>query len=140
MEMLAYNVPHDGQEAGGVPKQREQLKAGEEAFGDRLARLRSAAGYSLRELAMEVGISHRMIIYYEKHRGSPPAHLVPRLAKALGVSADQLLGLEPSQRKRNGARDSRLWRRFLQIEKLPPADRKPIIQVLDAFLAKARAE
>jgi hypothetical protein len=65
---------------------------------------------------------------------------VPRLAKALGVSADQLLGLEPSQRKRSGARDSRLWRRFLQIEKLPPADRKPIIQVLDAFLGKARAE
>jgi hypothetical protein len=31
-------------------------------------------------------------------------------------------------------------RNFEKLEKLPPADRKPIIQVLDAFLAKARAE
>lgn len=35
-------------------------------------------------------------------------------------------------------RDTRLWRRFAQIEKLSPAERKPIIQVLDAFLAKAK--
>jgi hypothetical protein len=27
-----------------------------------------------------------------------------------------------------------LWRRFRQVEKLSPAQRKPIIQVLDAFL------
>jgi transcriptional regulator with XRE-family HTH domain len=87
----------------------------------------------------EVGTSHRMIIYYEKHRGSPPAHVVPKLAKALGVSADQLLGIEEVKTKRNG-RDTRLWRRFKAIEKLSPAERKPIIQVLDAFLAKARAE
>lgn len=38
------------------------------------------------------------------------------------------------------ARDARLWRRFEKLEKLPPAERKPIIQVLDAFLAKARAD
>jgi hypothetical protein len=61
------------------------------------------------------------------------------LAQALGVATDQLLGLEPT--KRNGrARETRLWRRFEKLEKLPPAERKPIIQVLDAFLAKSRAE
>jgi hypothetical protein len=31
-------------------------------------------------------------------------------------------------------RDTRLWRRFSQVEKLPPAERKPIVQVIDAFL------
>jgi len=41
--------------------------------------------------------------------------------------------------KRNTtASDARLWRRFKQVEKLPPAQRKPIIQLLDAFLAKAK--
>ncbi len=55
------------------------------------------------------------------------------------VCADQLLGLATT--KRNGrARDTRLWRRFEKIEKLPPAERKPIIQMLDAFLAKGRAD
>ncbi len=59
--------------------------------------------------------------------------LLPQLAKVLGGSADQLLGME--KEKANGrVRDSRLWRRFSQVEKLPPAQRKPIIQLLDAFL------
>jgi hypothetical protein len=49
------------------------------------------------------------------------------------VEADQLLGVE--QVKANGrVRDTRLWRRFSQVEKLPPAERKPIVQVIDAFL------
>lgn len=60
------------------------------------------------------------------------------LAKALGVSADLLLGLE--KRRGNGrVRDNRLWRRFSQVQKLPPGQRRPIMQVLDAFLAKAQA-
>ena len=83
------------------------------------------------------GISQRMVAYYEREKAHPPTHLLPVLAKALGVSADQLLGLEKVQQ--NGrSRDTRLWRRFSQVEKLPPAQRRPIIQLLDAFLAKAQ--
>jgi hypothetical protein len=52
---------------------------------------------------------------------------------------DQLLGGEKV--KDNGKRrGTRLWRRFSQVEKLPPAERKPIIQVLDAFLRGKKAE
>jgi hypothetical protein len=46
------------------------------------------------------------------------------LAKALGVSLEQLLGLEKV--KDNGRRrDTRLWRRFSQVEKLPPHNGSP---------------
>ena len=69
-------------------KKKMRLKEGEETLRERLARLRKAAGYSLRELASEIGIRHRMVVYYEKHSEDPPAHLLPQLAKALGVSAD----------------------------------------------------
>jgi transcriptional regulator with XRE-family HTH domain len=103
------------------------------------SRIPQAAGYSQRDLAAEIGISHRMIAYYEGETEYPPAHLLPQLAKVLGVSTDELLGLE--KKKRNGkVRDTRLWRRFSQVEKLPPAERKPIIQVLDAFLRGKKAE
>lgn len=112
-------------------------KDGEEFFGDRLNRLRKAAGYSLRELAAEIGISHRMLVYYEKHSEHPPTYLLPQLAKALGVTADQLLGMEKV--KTNGkTKDTKLWRRFSQLEKLPSTQRKPIIQVLDAFLEREK--
>jgi transcriptional regulator with XRE-family HTH domain len=110
-----------------------------EHFGARLATLREAAGYKQVELAAELGISQRMLAYYESPRAHPPTALLPALAKALGVSVEQLLGVVTVKAHgRARVRDSRLWRRFAQIEKLSPAERKPIIQVLDAFLAKAK--
>lgn len=108
-------------------------------FGERLIRLREAAGYTQQELADEVGVSRRMIAYYEGQSTHPPTTLLPAIATALGVTTDQLLGVDAVKAKsRASNRDSRLWRRFAQIEKLSPAERKPIMQVLDAFLAKAK--
>jgi len=58
-------------------------------------------------------------------------------ATPLGVSADQLLGIE--KLKKNGRpRDTKLWRRFSQVEKLSPAQRKPIVQLMDAFLEREK--
>ena len=109
-----------------------------QSFGQRLAQYRQAAGYSQRELATELSISHRMVAYYET-AGYCPLDLLPRFAQVLGVTTDALLGdTKQKAGKETNNRDSRLWRRFAQIEKLSPAERKPIIQVLDAFLAKAK--
>ena len=122
-----------------MPKRKVLLKEDEESVGERLERLRKAAGFSLRELADEIGISHRMLVYYEKHAEHPPTHLMPQLAKVLGVSTDQLLGVEKV--KGNGrTKDNRLWRRFSQVEKLPPPKRKQIVQILDAFLGSEKAK
>jgi transcriptional regulator with XRE-family HTH domain len=88
-------------------------------------------------LAAEVGISQRMVAYYEKQTAHPPTHLLAILAKALGVSSDQLLGIK--EVKSNGrTRDNRLWRRFSQVEQLPQSQRKQIVQILDAFLDREK--
>ena len=139
LEPLAYNDWYDATEQNVMRKMKVQLKNQTgEGFGERLAGLRQAAGYSQRELAAETGISHRMIAYYEKDAGHIPTDLLPILAKALEVSSDQLLGIEKV--KTNGrTRDTRLWRRFNQIETLPPADRKPLIHVIDTFLKGKKA-
>jgi hypothetical protein len=64
---------------------------------------------------------------------------MPQLAKVLGVSTDQLLGVEKV--KGNGrTKDNRLWRRFSQVEKLPPPKRKQIVQILDAFLGSEKVK
>jgi len=120
-----------------MSKRKIKIKDQGETFGERLARLRQAAGYSQRDLAAELGVSQRMIAYYEKETDYPPSHLLPLLTKALGVTADQLLGLQKV--KDNGkSRDTRLWRRFSQVEKLPAAQRKQITQILDAFLEREK--
>lgn len=118
-----------------MPKRKIVRTPSGESFGERLARLRQAAGYSQREFAAEVGISQRMVVYYEKASERIPLQLLPVFAKVLRVSSDQLLGIEPV--KGNGrTHDNRLWRRFSQVEKLPASRRKQITQIMDAFLER----
>jgi len=120
-----------------MPKRKMQLAGKSESFGERLARLRQEAGLSQRDLAAEVNISQRMVAYYEKQTAHPPTHLLAILAKALGVSSDQLLGIK--EVKSNGRKkDNRLWRRFSQVEQLPQSQRKQIVQILDAFLEREK--
>lgn len=109
---------------------------GGEAFGVRLARLRKAAGYSQRELAAELGISHRVVAYYEGETQYPPAHLLPLLAKVLSVSTDELLGLASSRARR--VPDSRLWRRFKQVEALPEREKRQVALFIDALLEREK--
>lgn len=138
LEILQYNR-HDTIQKGFVmPKSKAQSISTEETFGDRLSRFRQTAGLSQRDLAAEVGISQRMVVYYEKESERIPINLLPALAKAIGVTADQLLGLEIT--KETGKKDTRLWRRFSQVEKLPPTKRKQIVQILDAFLGTEKAK
>ena len=113
---------------------RKPTIIGQETFGARMARFRKAAGYSQRDLAAEIGVSQRMIAYYESQTEYPPTHLLPLLAKTLGVTADQLLGMEKA--KTNGRKDTRLWRRFKQIEKLDGNEKRKVINLLDTFIEK----
>lgn len=104
-----------------------------EGFGERLGSLRKAAGFTQVELAAEVGITQRMVAYYEAPGAQPPAHLLPQLAQALGVSVDVLLGLAEPRRPKKIA-TNRLERRLLEIEKLDPKAKRQITQLLDSFI------
>lgn len=116
----------------------KKLKAGDiEGFGPRLAQLRRDAGYTQTELADELGISQRMVAYYESPEAQPPSNLLPQLAQLLGVSIDALFGQAPPKRrlaKQEG--DSRLRRRLLQLEKLGLGERRQILQLIDTFIER----
>jgi len=131
--ILMYNVWHDHLLERSVMSKRKRTQ--EESLGERIAKLRVERGYSQRDLAKETGISHRMIAYYEKQAQHPPTHVMPVLAKALGVSIDQLFGLEKIKSD-NKNKDMRLWRRFNQIEKLNVKEKRQVIQLLDTFIEK----
>ncbi len=101
-------------------------------FGQRMVELRKAAGYTQVELAKELRISQRMISHYEGRAEHPPAAVLPGLAKALGVTTDELLGLKPIKKTRKP--DTRLQRRLQQIQKLDARPRKQIMQLIDTFI------
>lgn len=114
-----------------------KLKHSNGRFGERLAKLRKEAGYSQRALAAELGISNRVVAYYEGETDHPPSSLLVPLAKTLGVSTDVLLGVKSIPRKKR-QRDARLWRRFNQIERLPASERRHLVHVIDTFLENAK--
>ena len=105
----------------------------ESSFGERLARLRKAKGLTQGELGKKVGVSQRMICYYERESDHIPAALLPRLAKALNTSIDELLGTKKLKDDFE-PQNPRLWRRLRKIEELPSNDQKMIIKFLDALL------
>ena len=106
-------------------------------FGARLAALRKPAGRSQSALAHEIGISQRMMAYYEGPSAFPPAHLVPAIARTLGVSVEALLGTETAKRKTKAV-DTRMQRRLQQIASLPPEERRQIMQLVDAFIERGQ--
>ncbi|MGH7165400.1 MAG: helix-turn-helix domain-containing protein [Nitrospiraceae bacterium] len=133
--MQGYNAGHQHELPWGVwmPKRHQERMVN---FGVRLAELRRAAGYTQLELANEIGVSRRMIAYYEGETAHPPSTLLPAWAKALGVSTDELLGATPI--KHTPKRDNRLQRRLQQLEKMPPREKRQVLQVLDTFLERER--
>ena len=106
-------------------------------FGERLASLRKTAGYTQVEFATEVGITQRMVAYYEAPGAQPPAHLLPQMAQVLGVSADVLLGLAQPRKVKRLATNS-LERRLLAIEKLDPKAKRQVTQLLDTFIEREK--
>jgi transcriptional regulator with XRE-family HTH domain len=107
------------------------------SFGERLASLRKTAGFTQVELAAELGVSQRMMAYYESPSATPPANLLPQIAAALGVTIDELFGVGKRRlAKQEG--DTRLRRRLLAIEKLDVADKRQVLQVIDAFIERGQ--
>lgn len=59
--------------------------------GQKIKRLRLAAGYTQQAVADAVGVTVRTIISWEQGVRVPGGDKIAKLAKALGVSADELL-------------------------------------------------
>ncbi|WP_433868150.1 helix-turn-helix domain-containing protein [Ralstonia wenshanensis] len=128
--------PHLGTTSMG--KRIQSTEPAGNDFGERLAALRKAAGFTQVELAAELGISQRMVAYYESPQAAPPANLLPAIATALGVSIDELFGRAGKRRLVKQDGDSRLRRRLLAIEKLDPAEKRQVLQLIDAFIERGQ--
>lgn len=107
-------------------------------FGQRLAELRKASGFTQQEFADEVGISRRMVAYYEGQSQHPPTTHLPVMARVLKLTTDELLGTTAVKQRPARERDSRLQRRLQQIEKLEAGEKRQVLQLLDAFIERGQ--
>lgn len=104
-------------------------------FGHRLALRRQAAGYTQQQLADEIGVSRRMIAYYEGETGHPPASFLVQLARALNTSTDELLGVQPTTKPASSSISARWERRVRQIERLSAKPKQQLLSLIDTFIA-----
>jgi len=120
---------------------RARTKADREkdlALGRRIAALRKERGYTQTELADRVGAIQVVVSNYERGKLRPHPDMLVRLANALRVSADELLGVQPPSQ--NGAPVSRrVLRRIQAIDRLPKRDQDALFRTIDAFLQARRA-
>ncbi len=105
-------------------------------FGKNLTRIRKAKGFTQKKLGELIGVSNRVIAYYEKETNYPPAHLIAPLSEALEVSTDELLGIKKSKLSVD-TENVALWRKLRVVESLPKKDQKTILQYID-IVAKHR--
>jgi len=67
----------------------------------------------------------------------PPAHLITKIAQALKITTDELLGTEPLK-KEPKPRNTRLQRRLQQIEQLGAKEKRQVLQLLDTFIKREK--
>jgi transcriptional regulator with XRE-family HTH domain len=117
-----------------VARRRRKTDPLEAGIGRRLKELRQSRGVTQVELAEQLGIKQSVLSECEQGQVRLHGALVVRLARALKVSADQLLGLEPLSDKR--PRSGRLGRRLESIERLPRPKQRVVLEMVDAFIEK----
>ncbi|MCC7069931.1 MAG: helix-turn-helix transcriptional regulator [Deltaproteobacteria bacterium] len=108
-------------------------------FGQRLAALRRQHGLTQPELGDKLGISTKMVDYYEHRARNPSIAIVQRAAELFAVSVADLLGegaVPPPTRKKPGP-PSALEERIEQLRKLPRTQQDVVIKMIDGLLAAA---
>ncbi len=62
--------------------------------------------------------------------------MLGQLAQALGVTADELLGIAPAPPQKANGVSRRILRRMQALEELPAHDQKSILKLIDALVAQ----
>ena len=108
----------------------------ESDLGKRLASIRKQKGISQEELARQLGVSRRIIAYYEAEAKNLPAHLIKKITTALNVSSDELLGLKAAPKQELTREEIRLWKRFKKVQRISVRDQKTLFHILNNALLK----
>ena len=109
-------------------------------FGARLRGLRELAHLSQQALADRAGLHMGQVNRYEREVIGPTAEKVILLARALGVSADVLLGTSEEGTPQADIRNPQLYKRFVSLQNLERDDQDTAIKLIDALVAQRKVE
>lgn len=107
-----------------------------EALGARIAQLRKDQGITQVQLAELLGVSQQTITAYEVGRRRIQVSALPTIARAFGVTVEDLISEEPKTGAKRG-RTPKLQQQMDRIARLPKTQQRFVMQVLDSVLAQA---
>jgi transcriptional regulator with XRE-family HTH domain len=116
-------------------KHKRKLNIEDSTFGKRLARIRKSRSLTQKYLAKRIGISARMLAYYETESNHIPAALLPSIVKILNISSDELLGIK-SLKVKDPQESIRLLDKLKKIAALPRRQRSAVLEYAEALLTK----
>jgi transcriptional regulator with XRE-family HTH domain len=99
----------------------------------RLKALREVAGISQRELARQIGERQSNIQFWETTGKIPRSDVLAPLAKALGVTVEEVLG-QPKPKRAQPA-GGRLGQVFEKVSRLPRRQQQKVIEMAEGFLS-----
>jgi transcriptional regulator with XRE-family HTH domain len=102
-------------------------------FGIRLVNIRKEKKIGQAELAKSIGIHANVLGRYEREEAKPSIDTATKLADALNVSLDFLVG------KTNLEIDNEIRDKILTIQRLPDKEKEHIIFAIDAMIRDAKA-
>ena len=107
-------------------------------FGKRLYELRQNRGLSQRDVADTLGITQQSYAAWERRPIALKPEQLAALVQILGCSVDDLLGLTPKPVRRGGP-TGKTRQVFEQVSKLPRAQQRKIVDVVEALVAQGKA-
>lgn len=125
-----HDRPYDVLMARRLSKQRPEQ-------GARMAAFRRAAGLTQTELADLVGEPQQNIAFWEQSDKPPRSDILPKLAKVLGVSVEQIVSGNAVPAKRNGP-VGRAQRVFEDVSRLPRRQQEKVLEMVAALVNEYR--
>ncbi len=95
--------------------------------------MRKANGLSQAKFAGKIGATQRMVSNYERGQGRPRADLVGKMARALGVSMEELL-IPAEARRRMEKEKNILLDKLRRAEELTARERETARKIIDVLL------
>lgn len=108
-------------------------------LGRKIAEIRKQRGYTQEILARAIGVTQRVITYYERESDRIPAKKLAEIAKVLEVSTDELLDLTEEKRSRGAKKGGYLRRKLQIVENFNKKDQKTITSVIESLEKSYRA-
>ena len=99
-------------------------------FGDRLFRITRSKKITFKELGAKIGISNRMVTYYQTNEMGPPLEILKRMASTLDVTLAYLVDESPLKIVRDDNVSPTVRKHIDTLKKLPLQEQKPIFHMI----------